>query len=34
MTEIFTKGPNPRVSNLDLVPELGSEDRHSTPRRQ
>ena len=28
------KGTNPRVPHLDLSLELGSEDRHATPRIQ
>ena len=30
----LAKGPNPRVPHLALLPELGSEDRHATPRKQ
>ena len=28
-----TEGPNPRIPHLALPPELGSKDRHATPRR-
>ena len=32
--ESLAKGTNSRVLHLDLLPELGSEDRHATPRKQ
>ena len=32
--ESHAGGLNPKIPHLVLPPELGSEDRHATPRRQ
>ena len=32
-TKILAKGPNPKVSHLVFLHELGSKDRRATPQR-